>query len=62
MSRKLNSRGFHYPHSMDADACVGCKGCADICPDAAIEIDREVSGSPDKSKTSSSKSAQKEKK
>ena len=63
MSRKLNSRGFHYPEVDDPDKCVGCKMCAEICPDAAIEIERETASNDKKgSKKSSSKSSGKNKK
>jgi 2-oxoglutarate ferredoxin oxidoreductase subunit delta len=53
MSRKLNSRGFHYPELEDQDKCIGCKMCAEICPDAAIEIECETTGSDSKAKKAS---------
>ncbi len=57
MSRKLNSRGFHYPEIAEADKCVGCKMCAEICPDAAIEIEGEVVDEDKSAKKESSKSS-----
>ncbi|MCC8122695.1 MAG: 4Fe-4S binding protein [Oscillospiraceae bacterium] len=33
----VNSRGYEYVVPVN-DACIGCKMCAVICPDAAIEV------------------------
>jgi NAD-dependent dihydropyrimidine dehydrogenase PreA subunit len=41
MTNKLNSKGGHYPETLDLSQCTGCQQCALICPDAAIEIELE---------------------
>jgi len=41
MSQRLNSKGFHAPSSHADDRCIGCRQCVDMCPEAAIEIDKE---------------------
>lgn len=33
----VNSKGYEYIHIINDD-CIGCKMCAIICPDAAIEV------------------------
>jgi len=35
----MNRRGQHYAKVARVAGCVGCQQCAEICPDAAIEID-----------------------
>lgn len=41
MAKKLNSKGHHHADALRIENCIGCLQCADICPDAAIEIDVE---------------------
>jgi len=41
MSQDLNQRGQHYVEAEHPENCTGCRQCADVCPDAAIEIERE---------------------
>ena len=41
MSRKLNTKGYHFAEVERETDCVGCLQCAVICPDAAIEIEQE---------------------
>ena len=41
MSKRLNSKGYRVPDNHADKRCIGCKQCADMCPEAAIEIDRE---------------------
>ena len=34
----INKKGYQYVVVKDQEACIGCKLCATVCPDAAIEI------------------------
>ncbi|NTV90264.1 MAG: ferredoxin family protein [Clostridiales bacterium] len=34
---KVNSKGYEFTTVVN-DNCIGCKMCAIICPDAAIEV------------------------
>ncbi|MEI6147872.1 MAG: 4Fe-4S dicluster domain-containing protein [bacterium] len=43
MGTAMNSRGQHYARPTAPELCIGCLQCADICPDAAIEIEEEQS-------------------
>ena len=36
MSRKFNSKGYHYPEVVNAEKCTGCGLCGMYCPDFAI--------------------------
>lgn len=40
MSPEFNAKGFHFAELEAPAKCTGCKNCALICPDAAIEIRR----------------------
>lgn len=55
MSRKLNSRGFHFAETEEPEKCVGCGNCAIMCPDAAIEIEGESAPEESRKQTSLSK-------
>ena len=35
---KVNSKGYEYTVVVNPEACIACKMCGVICPDAAIEI------------------------
>lgn len=35
---KANAKGYHYITVKNQDNCIGCLMCANMCPDAAIEI------------------------
>lgn len=35
-----NAKGYRYVHVKAPENCVGCLMCANMCPDAAIEIYR----------------------
>lgn len=39
-----NSKGYYPPRSANGD-CSGCCKCAVVCPDVAIEVEREKSDS-----------------
>jgi ferredoxin len=39
MCGRLNARGIHFAVVQAEKTCDGCRRCADICPDAAIEMD-----------------------
>lgn len=36
----VNSKGYPYVIIKNPDNCVGCAMCAQVCPDAAIEVYR----------------------
>ena len=38
MGDKANAKGYHYITVKNQDNCIGCLMCANMCPDAAIEI------------------------
>ena len=38
MSKTLNAKGHHTSDALRPGDCIGCLQCADMCPDAAIEI------------------------
>ncbi|MBI3986461.1 MAG: 4Fe-4S dicluster domain-containing protein [Lentisphaerae bacterium] len=41
MVRAMNSKGAHFPEMTRPDSdCTGCRQCAVICPEAAIELER----------------------
>jgi Fe-S-cluster-containing hydrogenase component 2 len=42
MSEGFNKNGGHFAEVTVQEKCIGCLQCALICPDAAIEIDRET--------------------
>lgn len=41
LSRKLNSRGYHYIVKIE-DNCTGCTNCAMVCPDGIIKVYRKT--------------------
>lgn len=41
MANGLNSKGCHFAKVQKQNDCTGCQQCAEICPDAAIEIEGE---------------------
>jgi 2-oxoglutarate ferredoxin oxidoreductase subunit delta len=41
MSGTLNFKGHYHAETLRPSDCIGCLQCADICPDAAIQIDVE---------------------
>ncbi|MBN1596650.1 4Fe-4S dicluster domain-containing protein [candidate division FCPU426 bacterium] len=41
LSDTINELGFRVAACMDETQCSGCLACAQVCPDVAIEIDKE---------------------
>ena len=41
LSEVMNDKGQHTAYCKDPAACVGCKSCGLVCPDAAITIEKE---------------------
>lgn len=41
MSKETNGQGVHYPVCTDESSCIACTFCATMCPDCAIEIEKE---------------------
>jgi 2-oxoglutarate ferredoxin oxidoreductase subunit delta len=39
MSKKVNSKGYHFVEKV-LDNCIGCANCAVVCPDAVITVYR----------------------
>lgn len=39
---QVNSKGYRYVVAANPDECTGCTSCGVVCPDAAIEVYREV--------------------
>ena len=37
----INKNGHHPAGVTDQSACIGCASCATMCPDCAIEIEKE---------------------
>lgn len=35
---EVNSKGYPFVVAAKPDACIGCAMCAQMCPDAAIEV------------------------
>lgn len=40
LSKKVNSKGYHYLEMSNEDACIGCASCAIVCPDGVISVYR----------------------
>ncbi len=38
VAKEVNLKGYHPAAVLNDGACVGCKSCAVMCPDCAIEI------------------------
>ena len=38
MSKDITVRGYFYAQVHDPSRCIGCKLCAVMCPDVAIEV------------------------
>jgi 2-oxoglutarate ferredoxin oxidoreductase subunit delta len=38
LSSDLSERGVAVAEVRDADACIGCRNCTIVCPDAAVEL------------------------
>lgn len=42
LDEEFNNQGYHPARLIDADKCTGCAMCAEMCPDVAIEVYKEV--------------------
>lgn len=38
IGKDVNSKGYLYAQQVRPEDCIGCMMCAQICPDAAIEV------------------------
>lgn len=38
IGKEVNRKGYQYVVAEKMEQCIGCKMCANICPDAAIEV------------------------
>jgi 2-oxoglutarate ferredoxin oxidoreductase subunit delta len=36
-----NSKGYHPVGVTDLSACIACAGCAKMCPDSVITVEKE---------------------
>lgn len=41
LNPQVNSKGYNYCYMSAPDACIGCAGCAVVCPDSCIVVYRE---------------------
>ncbi len=39
-SKDINQMGYHYAECSDQSQCIACKMCYQVCPDAAITIEK----------------------
>ena len=39
MSKELNVKGYFFARVNQPSRCIGCRLCAIVCPDVAIEVD-----------------------
>lgn len=40
VGKEVNAKGYPYVTAVKPEACIGCAMCAQVCPDAAIEVYR----------------------
>ncbi len=40
-SDKINKKGYMIPKISENDSCIGCKKCELICPEMAVEVEKE---------------------
>jgi 2-oxoglutarate ferredoxin oxidoreductase subunit delta len=40
LGKEVNSKGYQYVYAKAPENCIGCAMCAQICPDAVIEVYR----------------------
>jgi len=40
-SGKLNAMGYHPAYCTSSEACIACAMCAIMCPDSAIQVEKE---------------------
>lgn len=41
LNPQVNSKGYNYCYMSNPDSCIGCAGCAIVCPDSCIVVYRE---------------------
>jgi len=41
MSKDINVKGYFYAYCFDPSRCLGCRVCAVVCPDVAIQVEVE---------------------
>jgi len=41
MSTDLNEQGLPYPEMTDYDECTGCGICFRMCPDTAVQVNKD---------------------
>lgn len=46
LSAAFNAKGYRYAETDRVSCCTGCRQCADMCPEAAIEIDASTEADP----------------
>ncbi len=39
---RLNKKGYYPPEVVDIESCTACGTCARVCPEAAIEVYKDV--------------------
>ena len=39
LSAEINQKGYHYVEAAEPKNCIGCCGCAVMCPDSVIEVE-----------------------
>ena len=40
-SKNINKKGYMLPEIQNSDSCISCKKCELICPEIAINVEKE---------------------